>query len=96
MDCLDRNDKGEVMSRLDDLAAISDAENDIYALDIIHARATGIRDDVWTDGEFQVLQRFFKKNTGGFDLTYDAIIKLVDAMGDEANQIMNGYIEGKV
>ena len=79
------------MSRLDDLAAVSEEDNDIYAMDIIHARTTGIRDDVWTEGEFMVLHRFFKKNSGGFDLTYDAIRKLVSVMVEEGQQIMKEY-----
>ena len=80
------------MSRLDDLAAIDEDENDTYALDIIHARTTGIRDDVWTEGEFMVLQRFFRKNTGGVDLTYDAIRQLVDAMIAEGGTVMREHM----
>jgi tRNA U34 5-carboxymethylaminomethyl modifying GTPase MnmE/TrmE len=83
------------MSRLDDLKAISDEENDTYALDIIHARSTGVRDDVWTEGEFQVLQRFFARNTGGMELTYEAIKQLVDAATDEAQKIMMNHVEGR-
>jgi hypothetical protein len=78
------------MSRIDDLAAISDEENETYALDIIHARSTGVRDDVWTEGEFVVLQRYFAKNTGGVALSYDAIKQLVEAAKDEAETIMKG------
>ena len=79
------------MSRIDDLLAVSEEENDTYALDIIHARTTGVRDDVWTEGEFAVLHRFFKKNTGGHDLTYDAIRQLVDAMIREGRELMGTY-----
>lgn len=76
------------MSRIDDLKAVSDEENETFALDIIHARSTGIRDDVWTEGEFVVLQRYFSKNLGGIALSYEAIRQLVDAAKQEAEQIM--------
>jgi len=82
------------LSRIDDLKAVSDEENDTYALDIIHARSTGIRDDIWTEGEFVVLQRYFSKNLGGVALSYDAIRQLVDAAKAEAEQIMNQYAGG--
>jgi hypothetical protein len=49
-----------------------------------------VPDDVWTEGEFVVLQRYFAKNTGGVALSYDAIKQLVEAAKDEAETIMKG------
>lgn len=80
------------MTRLDDIARIDEEANDTYALDIIHARTTGARDDWWTEEEFAILQRFFRKNTGGFDLTYDAIKQLVDAMIAEGRNLMQEHM----
>lgn len=74
---------------------MTEDQNDIYALDIIHARTTGLRDDVWTEGEFKVLVQFFQKKTG-VELTYEAVKQLVESMTREAEQILLHHFEGKV
>ncbi len=80
------------MTRADDISRASEDTIETWALDIIHARTTGIRDDVWTEGELLTLQRYFSKPLGGIYLSFEAIMKLVESMIAEGRNVMQEYM----